>query len=274
MAAAKQSREKSPGNGENHETRGISVLQNGIAVLRAFSVEEPMLGVSEIAAKVGLHKSTVSRILGTLELEDLVERDTTSRRFRLGLGVIAMAGPLLADLDVRRVAYPVLTELSRRVGETAALMVWDAHEAVCVEQVPSRHQVKHTTPLGTRYHTAASSSVQVFLAGLDGFTARNLLLDGRIEHPGLDEVALDAYLVRLEEVRTRGYAVNYGETSLEEVGVAAAVRDHRGAAVATVLVSAPRFRVSPDQMPLIGDAVSRAAEEITSRLGGRKPASG
>ena len=253
---------------ENGEVRGISVLQNGLAVLRAFSVDEPVLGVSEIAGKVGLHKSTVSRILATLELEDLVERDPTTRRFRLGLGIIALAGPLLADLDVRRVAYPVLQDLSRRTGETAALMVWDGGEAVCVEQVPSSHQVKHTTPLGTRYNTAASSSVQVFLAQLDPFAVRSLLMKGVVDHPGLTEVALDAYLVRLREIAEQGYAVNYGETSLEEVGVAAPVFDHRGEPVAAVLVSAPRFRISTEQLGLIRDAVVGAAGEVSSRLGG------
>lgn len=250
------------------ETRGISVLQNGLAVLRAFTVDEPAQGVSEIAATIGLHKSTVSRILATLELENLVERDPTSRRFRLGLGVIALAGPLLADLDVRRVAYPVLQSLSRLTGETAALMVWDGGEAVCVEQVPSSHQVKHTTPLGTRYNTAASSSVQVFLAQLDPFTVRSLLMKGVIDHPGLTEAALDAYMVRLREIAGQGSAVNYGETSLEEVGVAAPVFDHRGEPVAAVLVSAPRFRVSTEQVDLLREAVTAAAGDVSSRLGG------
>jgi DNA-binding IclR family transcriptional regulator len=162
----------------------------------------------------------------------------------------------------------VLRELSRRTGETAALMVWDGGEAVCVEQVPSSSQVKHTTPLGTRYNTAASSSVQVFLAQLDPFEVRNLLLKGAIDHPGLTEAALDAYTVRLSEVRDRGYAVNYGETSLEEVGVAAPVRDHRGEPVAAVLVSAPRFRVSVDQLGLLTEATVGAAGEISSRMGG------
>jgi DNA-binding IclR family transcriptional regulator len=253
---------------ENGEARGISVLQNGIAVLRAFSVEETLLGVSEIAAKVGLHKSTVSRILATLEQERLVERDPSTRRFRLGLGIIAMAGPLLADLDVRRLAYPVLDDLRRRTGETAALMVWDGDEAVCVEQVPSSHQVKHTTPLGTRYHDAASSSVQVFLSQLDPVEVRSLLLRGVIELPGLTEAALEAYAVRLHEVRDRGYAVNYGETSLEEVGVAAPVRDHRGEPVAAVLLSAPRFRTSTEQLSVLVEATAAAAAAVSSRLGG------
>ena len=259
-----------PGTGPElgAETRGMSVLRNGLAVLRAFTVEEPLLGVSEIASRVGLHKSTVSRILAALELEGLVERDPTSRRFRLGLGVIALAGPLLADLDVRRVAYPLLADLSRRTGETAALMLWDGREAVCVEQVPSRHQVKHTTPLGTRYNTCLSSSVQVFLAHLDAFVVRTLIISGALDCAVEGEEELGGYFARLREVADRGVAINYGETSLDEVGVAAPVLDHRGEVVAAVLVSAPRFRVSREQLDLIADAASTAAGEVTNRLGG------
>ncbi|GAA1201119.1 IclR family transcriptional regulator [Prauserella alba] len=248
--------------------RGMSVLLNGIAVLGAFSSEEPQLGVTEIAAKVGLHKSTVSRILATLEQTGMVERDELSRRFRLGLGVLALAGPLLGDLDVRRAAYPVLSDLSIRTGETAALMVWNEPESVCVEEVSSRRQVKHTTPLGTRYNTAASSSVQVFCAAVDENRVRGLLEQGSLRAAGTDEWAVERYLTRLGEVRELGYAVNYGETSAEEVGIAAAVHDHRGKQSAAVLLSAPRFRVSRQQLDAYGEMVREAAATITARLGG------
>ena len=97
-----------------------SVLHNGIRVLRSFSVDEPALGVTEIARRVDLHKSTVSRLLNQLEQLDLVLRDPESGRFRLGLGLIGIAGPLLANLDVRRVAYPSLERLTERTGETSA----------------------------------------------------------------------------------------------------------------------------------------------------------
>jgi IclR family transcriptional regulator, acetate operon repressor len=183
--------------------------------------------------------------------------------------VIGMAGPLLAELDVRRVAYPFLSDLSRRVGETVALMVWDGSEAVCVEQVPSRHQVKHTTPLGTRYNDAASSSVQVFLANFDPFTVRRLVTSGSIDVPEADEAGLEALTVRLREVNERGYALNYGETSLEEVGIAAPVVDHRGDPIAAVLVSAPRFRVSRELATTIAEDARRSADDVSRRLGGQ-----
>lgn len=269
--AADSAVENGNSKSQGADGRGASVIVNAIAVLRSFSVDEPLLGVTEIAGRIGMHKSSVSRILATLEQEHLVERDADTRRYRLGLGLIAVAGPLLAELEERRVAYPVLRELTERTGETSALMVWDNNEAMCVEQIASRHQVKHTAPLGARYREALSSSVQVFLAAQEPERVRALLLSGQISLPGLDDTSLEAYQQRLQEVSERGWAVNYGETSLDEVGVASPVYDHRGDVVAAVLIPAPRFRVSPETLQSFADACLAAARNVTQRLGGRAP---
>src|SRR5699024_9141613 len=154
----------------------------------AFSVTEPLLGVNEIARRVRLHKSTVSRILSTLEQVDLVERDEISGRFRLGIGVIGLAGPLLANLDVRRVADTALEKLVELTGETAAPAMWNGQESIVVEQLPSPRQRKHTTPLGVRFTKAPSASVQVFLSELAEHEVRVLLRQGHITPgPGGEE---------------------------------------------------------------------------------------
>lgn len=255
----------------NGESKSASVIVHAIAVLRTFTADEPLLGVTEIANRVGLHKSTVSRILATFEQEHLVERDAETRRFRLGLGLIAVAGPLLAELEERRVAYPVLRELSEQTGETSALMVWNGAESMCVEQIASHHQIKHTTPLGTRYRNALSSSVQIFLAQEPEERVRDLLRSGAITYPGLDEPGLEAYMLRLKEDARRGWAINYGETSIDEVGISAPVYDHRGDMVAAVLIPAPRFRVSRERLESLCEACAAAANRVTTRLGGRAP---
>ncbi|WP_375372212.1 IclR family transcriptional regulator [Pseudarthrobacter sp. AB1] len=251
------------------DAKGASVIVNAIAVLRTFTADEPLLGVTEIANRVGLHKSTVSRILATFEQEHLVERDAETRRFHLGLGLIAVAGPLLAELEERRVAYPVLQELTEQTGETSALMVWNGSESMCVEQIASHHQIKHTTPLGARYRDAMSSSVQVFLAQEPEERVRVLLRSGAITYAGLDESSLDAYMVRLKDDARRGWAINYGETSIDEVGISAPVYGHRGDVVAAVLIPAPRFRVSSDRLQALGESCAVAAQKVTARLGGR-----
>jgi IclR family transcriptional regulator, acetate operon repressor len=247
-------------------SRGASVIVNVVDVLRCFTVEEPLQGVTEIAGRVGLHKSSVSRILATLEQERIVERDEPSRKFRLGLGLIAVAGPLLANLDVRRVAYPVLEELNGETSETVALMVWDGAEAISVEQLPSPRPVKHTSPMGSRYNTGLSASVQVFLAHLAEAEARSLVESGAVHLPG-GKTELRTYLRRLADVRQAGFAANYGETSPDEVGIAAPVRDHRGAVVAALMIAAPRYRVSEDEVGRLAAACRGAAHLISLRLG-------
>lgn len=250
--------------------RGASVIENAVAVLRCFSPDRQELGVTEIAPKVGLHKSSVSRILASLEREGIVEQGQ-SRRYRLGLGIIAIAGPLLADLDVRRASYPIMQDLTAKTGETSALMVWNGTESITVEQIPSAHEVKHTSSLGSRYGTAFSASVQVFLAGEDSGRIRDLIGGGAITSSGQGDdgsLDVDEYLSRLEQVARAGVAVNYGETSSEAVGIAAPVKDHRGVTVAAILIPAPRFRVDDEGVERLSRFCVDAASQVTKRLGG------
>ncbi len=251
------------------ETRtGTSALQNGIQVLKAFSREEPVLGVTEISRRVGLHKSTVSRILATLEVNALVERQPTSGRFRLGVGVIELASPMLANLDVRRVARPFLEELTRATGETTGLLVWSQGAAVSVEQVASPRKVKHTIPLGTQFREHVSASVKVFLAEAPPEEVQQLIDQGLPQYTDRSVVDPDVYTETLQRVRERGCAVNDGETSDEEVGIAAPVHDHRDRTVAVVLLSAPRYRTPPERVEELGPRVKQTAADISVRLGG------
>lgn len=239
------------------DQRSASVLLNGLRILEAFTVAEPALGVTEIARRVGQHKSTVSRILSSLESAGYVTRDQAGGRYRLGLGLMRLAGPLLADLDVRSASHPALDELSDATQETAALMVWNGTESVVVEQVPSPQQVKHTTAIGTRYNTIGSASYRVFLAWADTEVVTAVL-----------GTPSQADVHALERVRESGFAVNDGQTSIQEMGISAPVRDHRGAVVAAVLMSAPRFRMSPDLVEKYAKRVQDAADMVSRRLGG------
>lgn len=260
-----------PRQGNDQPQGAAASLLNGLAVLEAFSISQPVLGVTEIAGQVNLHKSTVSRILAGLTEAGYVQRDEATGRYRLGLGVIGLSGPLLADLDVRRAALPYLEELTEATSETSAISVWNGQEAVVVEQVPSPHQVKHTATIGTRYNKLESSSVRVFLAELPPARVAELIESGRIERDPDAGLPQD-YAAHLAELRDQEYAVNDGYTTDEEYGVSAPVRDYRGLVVGCITASAPRSRVqklaSADQLVA---AVRKAAAEVSARLGKPQP---
>lgn len=159
-----------------------------------------------------------------------------------------------------------MRELGRRTGETPALMIWDHAGAVCVEQVPSSPEVKHTTPLGAWYRTALSASVQVFLAALEPDEITALLGRGDLQPFGVGAEFVEDYRARLVDVARRGVALNYGEASVAEVGVAAPVHGHRGDVIAAVLLSAPRFRVGEDLLSTLTQTVRTSAERVSRRL--------
>lgn len=258
---------KAENGSKDKDPRPGSVVGTAMAVLRCFGEGRQELGVVEIAERTGLHKSSISRLMTTLEHEELVERDPVSRKYRLGLGLLSVAGTLLADLDVRRAAYPVLKGMAGRTGESCSLMVWARDESVCVEQVPSSRTIKHTTPIGTTYRTTASSSVKVFLAGLSPEAVAELVGDGGgVVLQG--HASLEQLQDELLGVRTLGAAVNDGGTDPAEVGVSAPVRDHRGDPVAAVLISAPRFRIDGERLAELVDTCLEAAGQITAGLGG------
>lgn len=265
-----------PGTQPNGDKQGAAAsLLNGLAVLEAFSVaSRPLLGVTEISELVGLHKSTVSRMLTGLAESGYVQRDDDTGRYRLGLGMIGLAGPLLADLNVRRAALPHLEDLTESTHETAAIAVWNGTNAIVVEQTASPHQVKHSASIGTRYNKFASSSVRVFLAELPPEEVGRLLSGGIIQrdsYRGLEDPAHE----HLRVVRDQGFAVNDGDTTFEEYGVSAPVRDYRGKAVGCITASAPRSRVQfRASQPMLRDAVLQAAGRVSARLGNRPSAEG
>lgn len=244
-----------------------AALLNGLAILEAFSIRRPALGVTEIAEIVGLHKSTVSRMLNGLAELGYVQREHHGGRYRLGLSVLALSAPLLADLDIRDAGVEYLERLTETTGETSALGVWSGTGTIVVDQVASPHQVRHTQPIGNRYNQWDSSSVRVMLAYQPDKVVHRLIADGKIVAPA-GELTRDDIVEELDAIRRSGVAMNYGRTTPEEFGVAAVVRDLRGEATGCVILSAPSSRVelnaSADQLE---EAVRQTARDISLRLG-------
>ncbi|MFC0581534.1 IclR family transcriptional regulator [Micrococcoides hystricis] len=244
-----------------------AALLNGLAILEAFSQHEPALSVTEIAERVGLHKSTVSRVLHGLANEGYVLRDGHAGKYQLDLRVLRLAAPLMAELDARIAAHPHLELLSRATEETAALALWNGKNVVVVDQVASPHQVKHTASVGTQYNRWQSSAVRTVLSQLPIDEVRALVAHGHVDlSPAqLSESEIDA---ELERVQRLGYAINEGATTPEEFGVSSPIFDTRGQILGGIVVSAPLSRVKNEgKAERLADQVKQAAAAVTARLG-------
>ncbi|MEU5880632.1 IclR family transcriptional regulator [Spirillospora sp. NPDC047279] len=224
-------------------------------------------GVTQIAAELGVHKSTAFRLVSALEHRDLVTQDGERGKYRLGLGIVRLAGATTARMDVVQIGRPVCRELAAQIGETVNLTLLSGHEVLYVDQVAGPSTLQPKNWVGRRLPTHATSNGKVLLAHLPPDRLADHLacpLERLTERTVTDRGALED---ELAAVRDRGYATAVDELEFGLTAIAAPVRDARGEVTATVSGSGPSFRLPADRIPAVASAVCRAADEISRRLG-------
>ena len=248
----------------------LSSVRNAARLLKEFSGVNKELGVTELATRLGLGKSTVHRLLATLAEERLLERDAESGRYRLGLSIYELGAVVTAHVDLHEAAMPALVSLRQRTGETVQVAVLDGLEAVYVERLDSPHTLRIFSRVGHRLPAHATSSGKVLLAGLPPVT-----LDARLRQWNpvamtprtiMDEQALRA---ELRLVAKRGWAENVEEGEIGVASVGAPIRGIDGTVAAAISVAGPIARVKGASLRRFSGAVVEAANTISLRLGYR-----
>jgi DNA-binding IclR family transcriptional regulator len=249
----------------------VRSVDRAAALLLALGESQGEAGVTELARRLGLHKSTASRLLATLQKRGLVEQDDETGKYRLGLVVIRLAERAERTLDLRGIAMPELERLARLTHETTGVGVLDGESLLTVAQVdgPNLIAVGDWTGRSTPLHCVASGKVL-----MSSLAEREVL---RIVRRGLDQytertiVELEPLLEELARIRRRGYATAIGEYELGLNAVSAPIHDARGNVIAAVDIWGPAFRLTPRRVPELAAQAREAAAAISVRLGGTIP---
>jgi DNA-binding IclR family transcriptional regulator len=242
-------------------SRQVAAVQRAIVILNELADAGTELGTNEIARRTGINVSTISRILATLVSGGLVEHVPATGRYRLGVGVIRLAGAAGERLDIRSLAHPHLEELARRVQETATLSVPGGHEAITLDYVQSPLSVRSVAEVGRASAAHATAVGKVFLAHGGAVPGRPLA--AFTERTIVDPEVLQADVAR---VRDRGWGQALGEREEDLNAVAVPVLDQTGRLVAILGVQGPAVRFSPRVMRSAVELLIEAAERISSAL--------
>jgi len=257
----------SPGAREPR-TASIYSISKAVRVLKTFSKTRPEYSVTELSRALGWHKAVVHKILVTLERDRLVQQDPASRQYRLGPGIMEIAGVFLHEEPLTREGTPVLKDLVQATGHTAALAVLDGLEVQYIAAVDGTASLRTTARAGDRRPAHATASGKVLLCELPPDVLDPLLggrpLPALTPHTIVDPARLKA---QLKQVRAKGYALNVGERFAGNIGVAAPVRDHRGTTAAAISVGFARHLSDKDAVDETIRHVVAAANELSRRLG-------
>ena len=244
----------------------VQSVDRALTILQMLA-ESGELGVTEIAGRLDVHKSTAFRLLGSLEQHRLVEQLGERGKYRLGFGIVRLAGATTARLDLAREGGPVCRQLAGEINETVNIAVMDAGAAVNITQEQGSAAVTAQNWIGQRTPLHATSSGKVLLAWADADALAAVLKTGLERRTPATITDPEALRAELDRIRQRGWACTVEELETGLNTVAAPVRGADGSVVAGLSASGPSYRLGPDSFPELAKKLQAGADEISSQLG-------
>jgi DNA-binding IclR family transcriptional regulator len=221
--------------------------------------------LDQLAERLTVHKTTVLRLLRTLESHRFVQRDGV-RYYRLGTSLFELAFRALDERDVRRSVEPALRELNAETGHTVHLASYEDGEVIYIDKYESRHNVRMYSRIGRRAPLHCTAVAKVLLAAMPRDQRETVAESITYDKMTPNTITTPrAYLAELARVAEQGYAVDDEEHEEHIHCVAAPIRGARGEVVAAVSLSVPQMVLGLDGLlrlvPTLLAAAARASAE-------------
>ncbi|WP_066307918.1 IclR family transcriptional regulator [Bacillus sp. FJAT-29814] len=245
----------------------LSSVSNAIKILRSFKMEQPQKGVRELAAELGLGKSSVQRILATLAKEGLVRKNSETNKYELGLSVLELSSIVLGHIDLHTEALPIITKIANTFKETSHLAILDNLEIIYLCKVEGENSIKLVSHPGLHYHTHCTSSGKLLLAFSEPFLVDSILRNGLKKYTSKTITDPDMFRRELKQIYQKGYSVSNGELRNDISSLSAPVRDYTGKVIAAINLVGPSNRLSNRRVELMAPELIRSGELISDRMG-------
>ncbi|MFC0407156.1 IclR family transcriptional regulator [Roseomonas elaeocarpi] len=246
----------------------IAAVDRALALLELVA-ENPGIGLSELARRSGDTKTLAFRMATTLEARGYLHQDPQTRGYTLGHKPLLLSERMQHQMPLLQVAAPVMDDLVARTRENVSLILRDGLQSVCVAIRQSPQPIRLYAEVGRQgpLHVGggpklllafAPEEVQAAVAStpLERFTPETIIDPKRLRE-------------RLRRIRAQGYNVSHGDQDAGAFSVAAPVRNHAGAVIASLSVAGPQSRLTEDLERLYIRLLLDAAGAVSATLGWR-----
>ncbi len=247
----------------------IRVIGRMAEILNCFTREEPEQSLMDITRATGLHKSTVFRILDTLEKLKWVRRDPRIGSYRLGFDLFELGFRAVQGLDFYNISLPHLEELVKVTQQTVHLVVHDNGKVLYINKVESPNTIiTQPSQIGLRLPMHCTAVGKILLSDMPEEEMVALLTREGMPKITANTIDQPERLYKaLAEVREQGYAFDNEEIQVGLRCVAAPIYDFSGRVVAAVSVSGPAAIFSEERLSFFIEELKRTAMRISEELG-------
>jgi DNA-binding IclR family transcriptional regulator len=244
----------------------VQSVDRAIAILYLLA-ERGNAGVTEVAADLGVHKSTAFRLIAALEAGHLIEQAGERGKYHLGRGILRLAGATAGGLEVPTESRPVCRQLAAELGEAVNVAILDSGEATNILQEYGTASITGRNWIGQRTPLHATASGKVLLAWMDAVALKEFLAS-KLHRYTPETVVKPALLeAELMRVREQGWASTTEEFEIGLNAVAAPIFDATGDVVGAVGASGPSYRLTVESFPSVAAHLLAGAKDISARLG-------
>ncbi len=244
-------------------SESIRAVERALDVLMCFSNQSPALTMTQISERVGINKSTVHRLLATLEAKRFVERDPLTGIYKPGLRLLQLASLTLEHNDLRRLASPFIHKLCEQIRENVNLSVIDDADVVYLDVIESPQRVKLAAAPGESLPAFCTASGKAILAFLPEETVMRILEQGMPRQTQATLVTPEAFWENSHQIREQGFAIS--EQEFEE-GINAIAAPICHFPIASVSIAGPAYRLTRERMLEIGPLLVKVANEIAHEI--------
>lgn len=243
----------------------LQSVQNGLLILKVFSKEQPVWGITDISKELQLPKSTVSRLVGDLIKERYLQK--VGSKYRLGLLVLSLAGVNMSNLEIHREAFEPLKSLVSKIDESAHISMLEGIHLIYLLKVECKQRIRLLSHVGQYRPPSCSSSGKLLLAYQPIEMIDKVIQNGLPKRGPNSVTDPDQLLDELITIKQNGYCVCIDEMHDDVVSIASPIRDYTGRVIASVSIAGPRQRIHKEYIPRFIDEIVKTGNEISHRLG-------
>lgn len=246
----------------------VQSVDRALSILEVLSDYNEGLGVTEISDRIGLHKSTVHRLLGTLIYRGYVTQDSESNKYKITLKLFELGNKKVEDMDILTVSKPYTKELMEKVNEVVHFVIREGNNIVYIDKVEADNTIRMASTIGRRSPLYCTAVGKAILAQLSDKEVEKIWNSSKIEKfTEFTITDLKEMKEELEKVRQKGYAIDNEENELGVRCAGAPVFNRFGKVEGAISISGPTIRVTEGKVEEFAKEVVKYAGLISKELG-------
>ncbi|WP_223882034.1 IclR family transcriptional regulator [Niallia endozanthoxylica] len=243
----------------------LQSVQNGLQILKLFSKENSILGITDISRELELPKSTVSRLINDLMSEGYLRK--VGRKYTVGLSILGLTGVIMSQLEIHREAFDPLKCLVSKLNENAHVSTLDGTHLIYILKVESKQTIRLLSHVGQHRPPTCSAPGKLLLAFQPKEIVDQVIQAGLPKRGPNSVTDPKVLLQQLKQIRQDEYCVCIDEMHEDVIAIAAPIKDYTGKIIASVSVAAPKLRMGEDFIPQCVEEIIKTGKKISAKLG-------